>query len=574
MQRNSPKIGYICTMAVNPIITAMERRSGVAASNVAIDFSKLMILVVDAVPDMRAAMSMTLASFGANRIEFAGRVSEAIGRIRRTQYDVILADYRLTHDYDGVHLFEEAKKYNLLKQSCVFVVVTSERRSQMVMGAVELAPDDYLIKPFSGQVLAERLEKAIRKKKEFECVDAAIMGHRYLQAIEECNRRIKANDPFLLDFLKLKGRLLITTGDYDAGLQTYSSILNSRDFPWAKLGLAKCKYHLQDIDGAEALFTEVLSVNDRVMEAYDWLARIYAQKNEHARAQEFLQKAISISPWMVKRQKHLGQVAHRNQALAVAEEAYKKTIGIAKNSFWREAGDYASLARVQLDNDNAAAALATVNEVRREFQHEPQAQMLSYAVEAMVHKKSGERDRAMAALLEAQRRHGELGEVPEEYTLNLAQACFENGKTEAANELVRNVVRNNHEDPETINRIKDLYQAVGREDEGEAMVRETAGGIVDVNNNAVRMAREGNYDGAVKLFLKALELMPNNVQILLNTINALLGLINTQGWNEEYMELVTRFVERTRSLDRTSTKFQKLEQLMQDTRRRFNVKQG
>lgn len=562
-------------MAANPIIAAMERRTGVAPGDVSIDFSKLMILVVDAVPDMRTAMSMTLASFGANRIEFAARVSEAIGRIRRTQYDVILADYRLTHDYDGIHLFEEIKKHNLIKQSCVYFVVTSERRSQMVMSAVELAPDDYLIKPISGQLLADRLEKAIRKKKEFECVDAAILNHRYLQAIEECNRRIKANDPYLLDFLKLKGRLSITTGDFEGARDTYSSVLKARELPWARLGLAKSYFHLRDLQGAEALFTEVLHTNDRVMEAYDWLARIYAQRNDPARAQEMLQKAVSISPWIVTRQKQLGHMAHRNKALPVAEDAFRKTISIAKNSFWREPGDYANLALVQLEGKNAAGAMATVNEVRKEFRNdknEESAQMLSFAVEAMVHSQNGERDRALAALNEAQRLHAGMENVPEEYSLNLAQACFMNGKVEDANDLVRDVVRNNHEDPETIGHIKQLYQTVGREEEGEAMVRETAGSIVDVNNQAVRMAREGDYEGAVRLFLQAVEQMPNNVQILLNSVNAMLGLVNTQGWSDHYMGLVARFIERTRTLDRTSNKFQKLEQLMQETRRRFGKK--
>lgn len=555
--------------ANNTIITAMERRSGVSPSDSSIDFSRLMILVVDSIPDMRSAMSMTLASFGANRIEFAGRISEAIGRIRRVQYDVILADYRLTHDYDGIHLFEEIKQRNLIKQSCVYIVVTSERRSQMVMGAVEQAPDDYLLKPFSGQLLAERLERLIRKKKEFECVDAAVLNHRYLQAIEECNRRIKANDPYLIDFLKLKGRLSIMTGDYAGARETYTAVLNARELPWAKLGLAKALFHLHELDAAEVLFKEVLEINDRIMEAYDWLARIHSQRQQDPLAQEMLEKAVAISPWIVRRQKHLGQVAHRNQALDLAEDAYKKTINIARNSFWREAGDYASLARVQMDNDHVADALNTVREVRKEFSHEPQAQMLSYAVEAMVLNKSGERDKAMVALNEAQKRFGELESVPDEYRLNLAQACFVNGRVEAATEIVRAVVRNNHEDAELIGRVKELYQAVGREEEGDAMVRETAGDIVDINNRAVRMAREGDYSGAVALFLQALEQMPNNVQILLNTINALLGLVNTSGWSDEHMQTVANLIEHVRTLDRSSGKFQRLEQLMRDTRRRF-----
>lgn len=558
-------------MDANTIIAAKDRRSGVSAAAGMIDFSQLMILVVDAVPDMRSAMSMTLNSFGASKVEFASRISEALGRIQRTQFDVILADYALTHDYDGIHLFEEIKRRNLIKQSCVYFIVTSERRSQMVMSAVELVPDDYLIKPFTGQLIAERLEKAIRKKKEFECVDDAILNHQYLKAIEECNRRIKSNDPFVLDFLKLKGRLSLLTGDFVSARDLYRGIVEAKDYPWAKLGLAKSLYHLKDLDTSEHLFTEVLTYNDRVMEAYDWLARLYTQRQENTKAQEMLQKAITISPWIVSRQKQLGEVAHRNQALGVAEEAYKKTINIAKNSFWREAGDYANLARVQLDSKNITAAQSTVNEVRKEFAHEPKAQMLSYAIESMVFQQKGERDKATAALNEAERRFGELKDVPDDYSLDLAQAYFVNGKVDTATDLVRSVVKNNHENIEIISRVNDLYQAVGRPEEGEALVRETAGDIVNLNNRAVRMAQEGDFEGAVELFLQAADEMPNNIQILLNSINALLAYVNTKGWHETYMQLVGRYIDRARVLDRSSAKFQKLEQMMADTKRRYGM---
>lgn len=559
-------------MADNPILAAQERRSmgGGAESQLPIDFSKLLFLVVDAVPEMRSAMSMTLSSFGANRVEFAGRIAEAVGRVQRAQYDVILSDYTLNHDYDGMHLYEEVKQRNLIKQSCVFIVVTAERRSQMVMSAVELAPDDYLLKPFSGGLLAERLTKAIRKKQEFECVDSAMMNHEYLRAIEECNRRIKSNDPYILDFMKLKGRLSIMTGDYATAKDTYERVLSVKGIPWAKMGLAKALFQMKDYEPAEALFSEVLGYNDRVMEAYDWLAKVHALRGRNLEAQETLQKAVRISPWIVSRQKKLGEVAHRNQELGVAEDAFKQTISISKYSFWRDASNYANLAKVQIDRGDTKAALQTVGEVRKEFQNEPQAQMLSYAVESMALDKAGERDKALAALAEAQRRFdGIEGVVPSEYTLDLAQACFVAGDQDKATELVRQVVKNNHEDPEVLGRVSDLYTAMDREEEGRNLVQQTADDIVDINNRAVRMAREGDIEGSISLFLQAAEEMQGNTQILLNTINALLAYVNTKGWHESYMQAADRYLEQVRSMDRASAKFQKLDQLMKVTRQRF-----
>ena len=558
-------------MAENPIIVAQDRRTGVPEKELPVDFGRFLFLVVDAVPEMRSAMSMTLASFGANRVEFASRVTEAISRIQRSQYDVILSDYTLGHDYDGIHLFEECKQRNLIKQSCVFFIVTSERRSQKVMSAVELAPDDYLLKPFSGQILAERLEKGIRKKKEFESVDDAILNHEYLRAIEECNRRIAMNDPFAVDFLKLKGRLSVMTGDFHSARETYEKVLNVKDLPWAKLGLAKSLYHLNETEESETLFREVLDYNDRVMEAYDWLAKLYARKGQGDKAQETLQQAVRISPWIVTRQKKLGEVSHRNKALDVAEQAYKKTIDIARYSFWREAGDYAHLARVQIDRGDTKAAQTTVQDVRKEFLGQPDAQALSYAMESMVAQKTGDKEKAKAALEEARKRFATIEAVPENYTLELAQACFANNEPEQATELIRQVVKNNHENSEILGRVNDLYSAVGRAEEGTALVQQTADDIVGLNNRAVKLAREGDFDGSINLFLRAAEEMPNNLQILLNTVNALLAFVNTKGWHESYMHTAQRYLDRARDLDRASSRFQKLDQLMKATRHRFGM---
>ncbi|RTK95940.1 MAG: response regulator, partial [Neisseriaceae bacterium] len=152
---------------------------------VQVDYSRLLFLVVDPAKEMRGAMTMTLSSMGANKVEFATRIGDALSRIQKNDIDIILSEYDLEHSADGLHLLEEIKQRNLCKQSTVFMIVTAERRAQNVIGAVEQAPDDYLLKPFTGEALSKRLDKAIRKKQEFRCVDDAMRNNEYLRAIEE-----------------------------------------------------------------------------------------------------------------------------------------------------------------------------------------------------------------------------------------------------------------------------------------------------------------------------------------------------------------------------------------------------
>jgi DNA-binding response OmpR family regulator len=123
-------------------------------------YSRRLFLVVDSVPEMQRALAMTLSSFGAEKVEYASKASDALAKMSRFEFDVVLCDFDLGNGYDGLYLFEEVKERNLIKQSCVFMIVTGERRSQRVISAAEMAPDDYLLKPFTGEVLAQRLGKA------------------------------------------------------------------------------------------------------------------------------------------------------------------------------------------------------------------------------------------------------------------------------------------------------------------------------------------------------------------------------------------------------------------------------
>lgn len=93
-------------------------------ANTGADLSRLNFLVVDSIPDMRAATCSLLTGFGAGRVDYTGRASDAIGMMRRGEYDVILSEFDLGTGFDGLYLFEEARRHGILKASCVFVIVT------------------------------------------------------------------------------------------------------------------------------------------------------------------------------------------------------------------------------------------------------------------------------------------------------------------------------------------------------------------------------------------------------------------------------------------------------------------
>lgn len=80
------------------------------------------------------------------------------------------------------------------------MIVTGERRAQRVIGAAELSPDGYVLKPFTGRQLRVRLERAMIRKEAMKCVDDFMLRHEYLAAIAECDKKFspKMNTPLIL----------------------------------------------------------------------------------------------------------------------------------------------------------------------------------------------------------------------------------------------------------------------------------------------------------------------------------------------------------------------------------------
>ena len=408
-------------------------------------YSSRLFLIVDSVPEMQRALAMTLSSFGAERVEYASKASDALAKMGRYEFDVVLCDYDLGNGYDGLYLFEEVKERNLIKQSCVFMIVTGERRSQRVISAAELAPDDYLLKPFTGDVLASRLGKAMRKREAFRPIDEAIMRNEYLVAIETCSRKIADRGEFTLDFMKLKGSLSLKIGDFDTARSLYMDVLRIKNVPWAKLGLAKALTGLKAHDEARMLFLEVLEDNDHIMEAYDWLARLYRESHDMEQAQLTLKKATSLSPVVIRRQKQLAEVALMNNDLVTAEAASTETLEIAKYTWHRSPTHYAMLARVQLAQGETGNASRTLGRLRRDFRYNQTGEWMADVIDSQIQTSSGNPGRAEQLLKQASERFDQIEEsLSPEAQMEFARACYTQHKTQMGDAVMRDLVRNHH----------------------------------------------------------------------------------------------------------------------------------
>lgn len=533
------------------------------------DLTHLQFLVVDSIVDMRAATCAMLSEFGAGNVEYAGRSGDALGMMRRTEYDVILSEYDLGNGFDGLYLFEEARRHGLLKASCVFMIVTAERRATRVISAAELAPDAIVLKPYTGDTLYNKLMRAIRRKARFRPIDEAILAHDYLRAINLCETGIQAGGEDMAAFLRMKVHLQLRVGDWAAARDLCRELLAQANLPWAHMALGKALYQLRNNDEARVVFHNVIAEHELVMEAYDWLAKTQNAAGDAAGALETLKRAAARSPYVVSRQRDLGEVAWQAGDLETAESALGETVRLARYSFWRDPADLGRLAGVQLARGDAAGARRTTAEIRKEHK-EPASAVLADALDASIWIKLGDKPKAREALEQSLLGMKILaGALPAEAGVALAQACVEQQRFEDSEKVVRTLLKNRHDDPALHLRVAAVYRDSGREDVGQRLIEETTQDIVSLNNEAVRLAQSGDLAGAAERFIGAVADMPANALVLVNATNALLAFVNKSGWHDTYMRRAEEYLERVREIDPDNGRALQLAEICRKTWQRY-----
>ncbi|MGB1799979.1 MAG: response regulator, partial [Gammaproteobacteria bacterium] len=84
-------------------------------------------------------------------------------------------------------------------------MTTAENSSEMVMGAIDYIPDDYISKPFNRSLIHSRLKKQLDKKDNLGKVSAALSNNNYNKAIQLCDELLANKPANRPDILKVKG---------------------------------------------------------------------------------------------------------------------------------------------------------------------------------------------------------------------------------------------------------------------------------------------------------------------------------------------------------------------------------
>lgn len=520
------------------------------------------ILIVDDLVEARSSLKKMLTILGASQPDTATDGREAIEFIMDRDYDIVLSDYNLGKGKDGQQILEEARYANRLRASALFILVTGENALDMVMGALEYEPDNYITKPFTLNMLRERLIRIMTIKEQLQPVDEAIDARDNMLAISRAESLLGKNKKLLLPLTRSLGKLYIREKRYQDALDIYSSLLNNRSISWARLGQAICIHYLGDSKSALALIDQTLIAHPLYVQCYDWSARILRSLGRNEEAQKQLQKAVTISPKAVLRQMELGRIAYENGDFPVAEAAFEQAMKLGRHSCYKSSKNYlqfAQCARQLLkpgdsreQRARADRAFKAIEELRQDYAGQRAVMFETCIVEGKTYGVLKNEDKARASANRAEELLAQMPNATSEHKLQMTEAFIDTSQHVKAKKLIKKLRAEGLEN-DGIEKLQLLEDSLNR-----VAIREYT---AELNDRGVRHYEKSEYAEAVKVFDEAASYEEAGISVLLNAIQAKISLIENTQVDVSHLKDCHRYFQRIGPMGDQDERFERYERL-------------
>ncbi|MGO9139647.1 MAG: response regulator [Syntrophales bacterium] len=124
---------------------------------------KIKILVVDDFATMRKVIRNLLKQSGYENVAEAEDGVAAMSMLKSTKIDFVISDWNMPN-MTGIELLKAVRSDNDLS-AMPFLMVTAEALKTNVVEAVKAGVSNYIVKPFTAEVLGEKIDKILENIK-------------------------------------------------------------------------------------------------------------------------------------------------------------------------------------------------------------------------------------------------------------------------------------------------------------------------------------------------------------------------------------------------------------------------
>ena len=119
------------------------------------------VLVVDDQNSVRQMTRMTLEEIGFKHIHEAENGVKAMETASTQPLDLIISDYNMP-EMDGLGLLRAVRGHPVVRK-VPFILLTGRGDRELVVKAAQAGVNNYLVKPFTAQILREKIEQVMGK---------------------------------------------------------------------------------------------------------------------------------------------------------------------------------------------------------------------------------------------------------------------------------------------------------------------------------------------------------------------------------------------------------------------------
>ncbi|KAB8038142.1 response regulator [Janthinobacterium aquaticum] len=536
-------------------------------------YSDLSVLIIDPNPSMRGNLHNMLTQASITKAEYAVNSASAIKLLAKKPFDIILCEYDLgsgTDGQDGQQLLEDLRHHKLIGLWTIFIMLTSEAVHSKVVSAAELSPSDYILKPFTVDVLSGRIARAIERRAIFLPTYQLLEKGKLREAVASCSEAELRHPRLAADFARLRAELHLELGEWREAETIYTHMLQARPMAWVHLGLARTLFEQQRHEEVAQSLSELLEQYPRFMAAYDLLAQNHEAMGQQLQAKKILEDAVAISPHMVRRLRRLGGMAFDTGDIGAAERAYKQVVTKAKYSEFRDPEDHVNLVRTLVKKGDGPQASGVLRDMERSLRSGPNVEACRAISAAMLHEMTGNDIAAASELQQAAAAVQGARGLSTQLKVGLVQSCLKNNLDDAASELMMKLV--NEADSEvTMEQAVDVFEKAGRHDLAQGLGQQLKNQVQELLQEAAGKTESGELKGAVFMLRQALRRTPGNLPVLFASSEAVLRQLNMLGWEATLAEQLQNHLHTIRKIDPKHPKLESLRMQYEATQHKYGI---
>lgn len=277
------------------------------------DRREINIAVVEDNGMARLNLRNHLMEMGFSSVSCYSQGRELVRGMQNRHFNLILMDYHLGNNKNGVEVIQDIIKENMLKHSTCLIFITSDRLPLIIGQIVDVHPDDLVVKPYTIKILEKTILNCLKINTHCRPILDLMDQQKWQAALNKLESVVESNvlPRSKTTLMKLNARLLLKLEKFEQAIELYESVLaRSDNVIWAKWGVIHAQFLAGETDVSEDILKDMLGAHLTNDKACEWLARISVGKKQYVKAEEYigLIRESSLSTAAAKLKTYLYQI--------------------------------------------------------------------------------------------------------------------------------------------------------------------------------------------------------------------------------------------------------------------------